>query len=169
MKSVVHVPRGSGDAYVQPVGPGKKLWRRGWGNVPLEMSLPLCTPGRRSSPYCLWPFCDAEIAAGLITNFAGVGNRTGPYTGACHKGKKSMPDCCNGRHGYAALRLLERGGLSVTALEDMYDMLCTIDTWWRENRSYDGGVSFFCAYPFECGDVKSSATSRGSAGCDAQS
>jgi putative isomerase len=159
MKSVVHVPEGMETLMYSLWVQEKNFGEEGGVMYPSNV-VTAVYPRAAEQPILSLAFCDAEIAAGLITNFAGYATGRGLIPELVTRGKKVCQTAAMD-HGYAALRLLERGGLSVTALEDMYDMLCTIDTWWRENRSYDGGVSFFCAYPFECGDVKSSVNSRG--------
>ncbi len=63
--------------------------------------------------------------------------------------------------GYAVLDLLHRCRVSGEQAAQLYDLLATVDNWWCGNRSSDGGVSFFYAYPYESGNKDSSLAAGG--------
>lgn len=152
-ESIVRVPEGL-ETLIYSLWAQEKSFKEGGVMYPSNV-ITAVYPIAAEQPVLSLAFRDADTAAGLITNFARYATGLGLIPEYVTKTKK-LYQTVSMYYGYGVLQLLEDDGLSDTELADIYDMLCTVDSWWTQNRSYDGGVSFFYAYPFECGDVKSS-------------
>ena len=117
-------------------------------------------PRAAEQPFLSLAFKDAARAASILTSFKKHLTPRGLVPEYVLRNKK-LYQTVSMDFGYAALELLKKDGLSQQDAAGVYDFLCAVDGWWTENRSSDGGVSFFYAYPFECGDPRSSVVLKG--------
>ncbi|MBQ8831096.1 MAG: hypothetical protein IJ017_05820 [Oscillospiraceae bacterium] len=117
-------------------------------------------PIAKEQPILALPFKCTKKAAELITNFGEYTTKQGLVPEYV---KRSMElfQTVGMDYGYAALDLLDKGDVSGEDAAKIYDFLATVNRWWTNNRTNDGGISFFYAYNFECGNLKSSTIKMG--------
>ena len=109
-------------------------------------------PRAAEQPVLALAYRDTEEAFGLITKFAPFLTKGGLLPEQA-SGSRRLYQTAAMEHGLAVLKLLEDGEPSAEQCAVLYDMLATVDGWWSENRSYDGGTSFFYAFRYESGFV----------------
>lgn len=117
-------------------------------------------PIAKEQPILSLPFKCTAKAAELISNFAEYTTKLGLVPEYANRTLELYQTVAMD-YGYAALMLLEKGGVSEEDAAKIYDFLATVNRWWTNNRTNDGGISFFYAYNFECGNLKSSTIKMG--------
>lgn len=117
-------------------------------------------PIAKEQPVLSLPFSSTSKATELITNFAEYVTKQGLVPEYVNR-TLELFQTESMDYGYAALELLKKGTPVKDDAAKIYDFLATVNRWWTDNRSNDGGTSFFYAYNFECGDIKSSIIKNG--------